>query len=287
MQDKIYNVVDGDVKSKDWLLPSNHPVLLGAENLPKEFIRDIMPPMGQGFIGSCVGCSGKLVAQSNINKSFSAMWIYQQAKLYDEFEGEDYSGTSISGACRALRNVGVCEDHFFPYEEYEKAQPKAGAGANALQNKIKAYYKLNSNEIDKIKRVVMRENVWCAFMLHEYLYKFYGKDIVDTNRYLESKKVGGHAVGIIGWTERDGVPYWIMQNSWGPDFGMNGKFYISMDLFNQIVVGGLYYIDFEGEALPDLQPEKKKKKSKWPVYAGIGAGVAAIIGGIVKFLLDK
>ena len=37
---------------------------------------------------------------------------------------------------------------------------------------------------------------------------------------------GGHAVVIVGWGNADGVDFWWVQNSWGPEWGINGYFRI-------------------------------------------------------------
>jgi len=34
--------------------------------------------------------------------------------------------------------------------------------------------------------------------------------------------LGGHAVKCIGWGVEGGVAYWLLANSWGPNWGMNG-----------------------------------------------------------------
>ena len=38
---------------------------------------------------------------------------------------------------------------------------------------------------------------------------------------------GGHAVKIIGWGKEDDTEYWIVANSWGPEWGENGFFRIA------------------------------------------------------------
>ena len=44
--------------------------------------------------------------------------------------------------------------------------------------------------------------------------------------YQSGVQVGGHAVKVVGWGHQLSQFYWIVQNSWGPFWGMNGYFYI-------------------------------------------------------------
>lgn len=37
---------------------------------------------------------------------------------------------------------------------------------------------------------------------------------------------GGHAVKILGWGHEDGMDYWLVANSWGRDWGLDGYFKI-------------------------------------------------------------
>ena len=41
-----------------------------------------------------------------------------------------------------------------------------------------------------------------------------------------SAEEGGHAVVLVGWGKEDGVDFWWVQNSWGPEWGVNGYFRI-------------------------------------------------------------
>jgi len=38
--------------------------------------------------------------------------------------------------------------------------------------------------------------------------------------------LGGHAIRILGWGTEAGVPYWLVANSWNPDWGDKGYFKI-------------------------------------------------------------
>ncbi|KAG5453920.1 Cathepsin B-like cysteine proteinase [Clonorchis sinensis] len=43
------------------------------------------------------------------------------------------------------------------------------------------------------------------------------------------KHVGGHAVCLLGWGEENGVPYWLLANSWNEEWGEDGYFRILRD----------------------------------------------------------
>ena len=47
-------------------------------------------------------------------------------------------------------------------------------------------------------------------------------------QYTSGKYLGGHSVVIIGWGIENGIKYWIVQNSWGENWGENGYFRIKM-----------------------------------------------------------
>ena len=40
------------------------------------------------------------------------------------------------------------------------------------------------------------------------------------------RPLGGHAVKILGWGDLDSTPYWLVANSWNPDWGQDGYFKI-------------------------------------------------------------
>jgi hypothetical protein len=60
----------------------------------------------QGQAPHCVGYSLSR-AMSWLNRRFyDADWLYYEAQKVDEWDGEDYEGTSVRGGCRILNTVG-------------------------------------------------------------------------------------------------------------------------------------------------------------------------------------
>lgn len=51
--------------------------------------------------------------------------------------------------------------------------------------------------------------------------------VTGVYQYVTGDHVYGHAVKVIGWGEEDGIPYWLVANSWNSDWGDKGFFKIA------------------------------------------------------------
>lgn len=227
------NVIDGDPDGKDWKLPPLQASKLEA-SLPESFSR-AGTILDQGNEGSCVGVSGKTTNEDEFvgDEKLSALWLYTHAKKMDEWLGEDYDGTSISGACKALMKFGICTESFFPYKLPIEA-PLKGAAKDASHRKIKNYYVVPNN-VDTIKQLLYNRCLWTSFEVYQELYNVSRiTGCVDTLEYLRSKKCGGHAIAMTGWATIDDKFYFEFQNSWGADWGKRGIFYMEPKLFFNI-----------------------------------------------------
>jgi len=298
----VCNVFPSNVDGMDWKIQDSHSALNIVEPTELEFSRrnQNISIQNQGNIGACVGMSGKVVLNS-IPKfkddNLSSMWVYKNAKYYDEWKGETYSGTSITGACEGLRIDGVCLEEYYPYNKLnEDITPAEFAKDDAAKRKIHAYYFVDVNDENckaKVKRLIKNENLWWSFLTYDYVYNIPGSGIIDSEQYLNSENTnGGHAVSIIGWKTINGKLYWECQNSWDSTWGDNGFFFIDHDLAKQISISGFYYLESFEEAdfvakkqSKQINQEKvEKKKKKKQMLIAVGAVVIVIIGACIFFL---
>ena len=62
-----------------------------------------------------------------------------------------------------------------------------------------------------------------GMMVYQDFIDWNGKGIYEYDG--KSDKIGGHAIVIMGWGERDGKKYWIVRNSWGDDWGVDKGYF--------------------------------------------------------------
>lgn len=287
LEDIPLKVTDGD-KGTDWLLP---PIEIDHSAVEQSrFSRRSANVMNQGTLGTCVGVSGKVVVEDVLpeREFLSAMHIYHHGQLNDSIAGEDYDGTTISGALRGLRNAGCCKAELWPYNETEASKPKTGSVEDALTRKIESYYRLNLDgeklDEDLMKTLLMKQSLWISVNAHDYLYNIPDYGNVYEDKYLASKNVGGHAMAIVGWaTDIEGNTKWEIQNSWGTTWGADGYCWMSTSLLEKILLGGIYYILPNGEELTEIEANvAERKESSKIVY--IIMGVVAVVGAVLMLL---
>jgi hypothetical protein len=112
------------------------------------------------------------------------------------------------------------------------------------------YYYVPGIESDNGSEYQIRHNIYSwgpvstAMQIYPDFYTFdFTSGIYEWNR--KGPQVGGHAVEIVGWgtDKKSDKKYWIIENSWGDEWGENGYFKIIRGVNNcqieQNVIGGI------------------------------------------------
>jgi hypothetical protein len=151
----------------------------------------------------------------------SPRMLYHMARLYDEWEGGDYEGSSCRGAMKGWHHHGVCGGDFWHDRARGRSrskQPGDGWAENAAARPLGAYYRINKDSLVDMQSAIHEVHaIYASATVHEgwWLKKESRLRAID----MEGKaEVGGHAFAIVGYRD-DGF---IIQNSWGSSWGYRG-----------------------------------------------------------------
>lgn len=197
-----------------------------------DYRRFKVPVLNQGTEGACTGFGLATVANYLLLRRrvlpdpvpVSARMFYEMARRYDEWPGEDYSGSSARGAMKGWHKHGVCADKAWPYQ----LPPKAPAGltdarsGDAARRPLGAYFRVNHQDLVAMHSAIAEVGVlYATAMVHEGWSRV-GRDgvIAPMDRIL-----GGHAFAIVAY---DDEGFWL-QNSWGAGWGAGGLGRVSYD----------------------------------------------------------
>lgn len=206
----------------------------------KQYFKDIS---NQYNVGSCVAnatcdaCESQVVLKNNINPSqvpdLSRLFVYYNARNLDTPPSVNTDGGSkIRFAFDSIRRYGVCKETTWTYDTNKvNTQPSFLAYKESLQNKITAFYRIDTCGDEKFQQIknALAQNHPIVF----------GISITDSFRRVNSDAViripsnasdpyiGSHALCITGWSaSREAFE---VRNSWSDSWGNKGYCYMHKD----------------------------------------------------------
>ncbi|HWP10437.1 MAG TPA: C1 family peptidase [Ramlibacter sp.] len=191
-----------------------------------------IPILNQGSEGACTGFGLATVANYLLTLRkvepdpvpVSPRMLYEMARRYDEWPGENYSGSSARGAMKGWQKHGVCSERHWKY------RTRAGlAGgltqartADAMRRPLGAYQRVNHKDLVAMHTALAEVGVlFATATVHQGWSQVDAKGAIPYPAPLS----GGHAFAIVAY-DRHG--FWI-QNSWGTTWGADGFARISYD----------------------------------------------------------
>jgi hypothetical protein len=196
-----------------------------------------IPILDQGAEGACTGfglatVANYLLATRKVVPDcapVSPRMLYEMAKRYDEWPGENYSGSSARGAMKGWHKHGVCGADHWPYTLDAAKSPRGSKAAltaqrmsDAVRRPLGAYFRVNHKDI-----VAMHAALAEVGILYATASVHAGWDAVRADGMIEysDDMSGGHAFAIVAYDENG---LWI-QNSWGENWGKQGFACIGYD----------------------------------------------------------
>lgn len=150
----------------------------------------------------------------------SERMLYHLARVYDEWPGEDYSGSSCRGAMKGWHRHGVCRKSLWDYDsKHGRFLPPTNDSwaSDALQNPLGAYYRINHKSVVDMQAAIFEVGaIYCSASVHKG-WQIPPKRVLGVMPFPKDS-IGGHAFCLVGYNA-DGF---IVQNSWGNDWGFHG-----------------------------------------------------------------
>jgi predicted chitinase len=187
--------------------------------------------LDQGQEGACTGFG--LACVINFARWQKAGWpaklelvsprmLYNYARRYDEYAGENYEGSSCRGALKGWFNHGVCLEKLWPYDSC----PTYGYLDEAAKITLGVYYRVDLKSIVDMQAAIKQTHaIYVSANTHS------GWDGLKSSTRQPGHKTlpviafdgmpsgkQGHAFALVGFN----CEGFIVQNSWGASWGMSG-----------------------------------------------------------------
>lgn len=211
---------------------------LVQSTLPAEFTLNMPPVQNQGGEGSCGGFSaGYAVMSYYINKFHngnydasnyfgSPEFLYNMGKEPGDCQS---AGSIYSKLFAVLKSYGIATYATMPYSDQNGCytQPNQQQLAEAANYKIQSWHYTSVSNTETVKRLLYSGYpVMIGIKAYDNLFSYSGGYYTKAGNYL-----GGHAVCIVGYNTNG----YIIQNSWGSNWGINGYFYVTYYDLQQIL----------------------------------------------------
>jgi hypothetical protein len=185
------------------------------------------PILNQGQEGACTGFGLAAVAHSLLRRRqvvpdptpVSPRMFYEMARRYDEWPGENYSGSSARGAMKGWHKHGVCAADLWRYDVNQPGGTLTNERAlDAARRPLGAYFRVNHKDLVAMHSAMAEVGIlYVTSQVHEG----WGKIDPQTGVIpgpAGMAQLGGHAYALVGYDERG---FWL-QNSWGAEWGKGG-----------------------------------------------------------------
>ena len=214
---------------------------------PSVDLRPFCPPvLDQGELGSCTANAlahlwGFLELKAMREKvqdaeefdpskfvSPSRLFLYYQERSIEGDISDDNGADAYDGV-QSLINVGCCDETVWPYDiDQFDTEPSADAYAQAADHKISDYAELK--DLDGMRRCLFN-GLPFTFGIDTFKnFEDLSEDFIMPSP--EGKREGGHQMCVVGYDDTKGDHgCFIILNSWGPNYGQGGTFYIEYDDF--------------------------------------------------------
>lgn len=262
----------------------SHKVLGVAHltGLPENYDIESLEIYNQGSLDFCSAFATTSIAEDEFSKDFSPEWFFAQIK---DLTGDWQSwGAELRDAMKAGCKRGFLPKEYLPFDTSTKDRNFLANPANwseslkgyATEYQFKSFAEVTGpyDMFDNIRSTLWQNREARQSILAGTMWRDGWFQAVDGIIPSEpSADYEGHAIKIRGWTTMYGIPYLVIQNSWGKGQGKNGLFFFPREVVNRdFPIYGAYsftqYTKDEARKLSD---------ARWTILAQLYIALARLV----------
>jgi hypothetical protein len=183
-----------------------------------------IPVWNQGKEGACVGMALGAALSKIHGVVLSPRDMFDRAKHYDEWPGENYDGSSGRGGLDAAKHEGCCLWDLYPFRPFDTSGKSPLADADAALHKITRYERLDGS-VQMRHAIAIEQHGFCVATLD--VHTGWIKPTKDHRIRYDARYIrrGLHFVLLCGYDDED--YYWLVRNSWSAGWADGGYGWLS------------------------------------------------------------
>lgn len=182
----------------------------------------------------------------------SRQFLYWTARCLTGSQKFD-NGTYLRSGAKALASTGICSEIDWAYNPSKVlVSPPAKAFLQASNNRLKAYYAIQSTGDDRLAdmELAVHANHPVTFGTQVGMdLEQYEGSAADKNKIFDYPitSAGGHALAVMGVRRVMGRRSWKIRNSWGRGWGLNGYFWASDSYMRSSGTSDLWVVTYSNK----------------------------------------
>jgi cathepsin B len=188
----------------------------------------IHPIRNQEQCGSCwaFGATEALSDRFAIQGGPNVVLSPQDLVSCDKPQNYGCEGGYLNLAWEYMQTAGVVSDMCYPYTSGNGVDGACASQCTAAGQTWKPYKSQAAMSFNSVaammQEVYTNGPVEVAFSVYQDFFSYSG----GVYKHVSGGLAGGHAVKLIGWGTDQGQDYWLIANSWGTGWGLQGYFMI-------------------------------------------------------------
>lgn len=178
----------------------------------------------QGNCGGCWAFSAVANLEGVYFKKYGKLPKFSEQQLIDcDSLNSGCAGGIMHNAFTYIKQAGITDENYYPFYQ---SQGYCRYNPSAVTDIVKGYRFAGTESEKKIRRM-LKEVGPLAITINARTLQYYNGGVIDIP-YSSCPYAPNHGVNLVGYgTTKKGLKYWIVRNTWGPNWGEGGYFRIA------------------------------------------------------------